>query len=189
MHNQDVLVNRDAFSSGQISSKIWLCEELERMAFTSPQKIWVFGGWYGIASFLLLSRGNLSIDSIRSFDIDSTCESIADMVCENWVWKNWTFKAFTADCNNMQYENERPDIVINCSTEHFTSDSWWKLIPADTIVVLQSNNMPLDDHVSCCDTLDDMVEKFPVREIFYKGALEFKYPDWGFTRFMIIGRK
>ena len=49
-----IYINSEAFSSGQISSKLWLCEQLENIPFDKPQIIWIYGGWYGILSFLLL---------------------------------------------------------------------------------------------------------------------------------------
>ena len=33
--SQMVSVDKDAFSSGQVGSKLWLCEELERLKWTS----------------------------------------------------------------------------------------------------------------------------------------------------------
>ena len=184
-----VSVNKDAFSSGQISSKLWLCEKLEAVPFSKPQVIWIYGGWYGILSFLLLSRQRVPIKHIRSFDIDPTCQPIADALLENWVWQEWKFKAFTSDCNTMSFADERPDIVINCSTEHFTCDDWFKSIPTGTMLVIQSNNMQHDDHHSCVSDADHLHRIFPLSQVIYKGNMDFVYPDWQFSRFMIIGRK
>lgn len=182
-------VDADAFSSGQISSKLWLCEMLESLDIKTPQKIWVYGGWYGCASLMLLSRGQLPIDHIRSFDIDPECETVADSLLENWVWKNWTFKALTVDCNLIEFNKECPDIIINCSTEHFTSKHWWYNIPKHVICVLQSNNMPHHDHHDCVSTLNEFSRKYRMSQPLYQGQLDFNYPNWQFSRFMIIGRK
>jgi hypothetical protein len=189
MHDKLIQINKDSFSSGQISSKLWLCQELEKHVFAKPQKIWVFGGWYGIASLLLLSRQNIAINEIRSFDIDPNCEMIADTLLENWVWKNWQFKAITCDCNHIVYDNDVPDIIINCSTEHFDSDDWWKNIPSGTMTVIQSNNMPHEEHVSCLNSVDDLAAQFTMQTVTYKGTIDFHYPTWSFSRFMVIGIK
>lgn len=181
---------KDAFSSGQISSKLWLCEELEKIETGLPKIIWLYGGWYGITALLLLSRGTLPISLVRSFDVDPLCEPIADTLLENWVWQDWKFKAKTEDCNKIIFKDHvRPHIIINTSTEHFTSIDWFDNIPPNTTVVLQSNNMPHEDHVSCYDKLDDFVKTFPFTNLLYKGNLDFKYPTWEFSRYMIIGRK
>jgi hypothetical protein len=80
------MFNKDAFSSGQIGSKIWLCEKLEKLNWSSDLT-YIYGGWYGITAFLLLSRGKFNVSKIRSLDIDPSCEPIADMINENWVWQ------------------------------------------------------------------------------------------------------
>ena len=186
-------VARDAFSSGQVSSKIWLCEELERLSWQRPQVIWVYGGWHGIMSLLLLSRGRMPIKHIRSFDVDPSCEETADALMENWVWQGWTFKALTVDCNGMDplssEPSARPDVIVNTSTEHFTSTAWFDSIPTGTMVALQSNDMDNEDHHSCVKNLEEMKKMFPLTDIMYEGRLHFAYPTWDFNRFMIIGRK
>jgi len=180
----NTLVNKDAFSNGQIDSKLWLCEELERLGWTSDLT-YIYAGWYGITSFLLLSRGKFQVNKIRSLDIDPSCQSVADMINENWVFKEWKFKAFTQDCNN--FEGQYGDLVINTSTEHFHSMEWFSRLPSGTRVILQGNNMPHDDHFVHTDTLEDFVNTYPLSSIAYQGQQEFKYPKWSFTRYMLIG--
>ena len=145
-----MIVDKDAFSSGQIGSKIWLCKELEKLNWSS-ELTYIYGGWHGITAFLLLSRGKFQVKKIRSLDLDPTCEAIADMINENWVWQEWKFKAFTQDCNN--YEGQYGDLIINTSTEHFETMDWFDKIKPGTRVVLQGNNMPHDDHRIHSDNL------------------------------------
>jgi hypothetical protein len=180
------MINKDAFSSGQVGSKLWLCEELEKLNWTS-NLTYIYGGWYGITAFLLLSRNNFKVDKIRSLDMDPSCEPIADMINENWVWQEWKFKAFTQDCNNFQ--GQYADLIINTSTEHFDSIEWFANIPSGTRVILQGNNMPHDDHVIHSNSLDDFVSHYPLSSIAYKGEKSFVYPNWSFTRYMVIGIK
>lgn len=178
--------NKDAFSNGQVDSKLWLCQELEKLNWSSTETH-IYAGWYGVLAFLLLSRGQFKVDRIRSFDIDPSCEPVADMINENWVIKNWQFKAHTEDCN--VYVPGHPDLVINTSTEHFDSMQWFERLPTGTRVILQGNNMPHDDHVVYSDSLDSFINHYPLSSIAYKGQLEFTYPNWRFTRYMIIGIK
>jgi len=179
-----MLVNKDAFSNGQIDSKLWLCEELERLEWTSDLT-YIYAGWYGVTSFLLLSRGKFQVNKIRSLDLDPSCQPVADMINENWVFKEWTFKAFTQDCNN--FEGQYGDLVINTSTEHFHSMEWFSRLPKGTRVILQGNNMPHDDHFVHSVTLEDFVNIYPLSSIAYQGQKEFNYPEWSFTRYMLIG--
>lgn len=179
-------INKDAFSNGQIESKIWLCEELEEI-FETVDHIWIYGGWYGISAFLLKSRNKINISTIRSFDIDPECQAAADMINENWVFQNWQFKAFTEDCNNLIPKDV--DLIINTSTEHFDSMKWFDNIPDGTVVALQGNNMPHDDHHVHSKSLEDFKQRYSLSELLYEGEKEFVYPNWSFTRYMIIGQK
>jgi len=180
------MFNKDAFSNGQIDSKLWLCRQLEKLEWTS-KLTHVYGGWYGILAFLLLSREQFKVDRIESFDQDTSCEPIADMINNNWVIKEWQFKAHTADCNYPSHSN--PDLIINTSTEHFEQMSWFDMIPPGTRVVLQGNNLVHDDHFGNAQDLAEFEEKYKLEHVVYRGTLNFNYPDWSFTRFMIIGIK
>lgn len=186
-------INTDAFSSGQIGSKIWLCEKLEQSFGASNETIWILGGWHGVTALLILSRGIINAKSIRSFDIDPTCEPIADMLLNNWVWQDWKFKAFTQDCNTLLYDDRRygelPSMVINTSCEHFDSLDWYDRIPAGTKVALQANDMNHDDHISKFKDLDNMKKMYKLSKIKYQGTKYFRYPTWSFARFMLIGYK
>ena len=178
-------INKDAFSSGQVGSKLWLCKQLELTDLYSKETA-VYGGWYGITAFLLLSRGRFNVEKIRSYDIDPACEPIADTINENWVWQDWRFKAFTQDCNQLQTD---ADLIINTSTEHFQSLEWWYNIKPGTAVALQGNNMQHEDHSATKDSLEEFCQQFSLSQEIYRGQLEFVYPSWAFKRFMLIGIK
>ena len=178
-------INKDAFSSGQIGSKVWLCEELEKLNWQSDVTD-IYGGWYGITGFLLLSRGNFNVGKIRSIDLDPQCEKVADMINENWVWQNWKFKAFTADANKWGLE---ADLVINTSSEHFESKEWFEKLPKGTRVVIQGNNMPHEDHHIHSNSAEEFVAMYHLSQIAFAGQKDFIYPTWRFSRYMVIGTK
>ena len=182
----EISICYDAFSSGQVSSKLWLCEELEKLNWIS-NLTYIYGGWYGITAFLLLTRGKFNVNKIRSLDVDPACQPIADLLNENWVWQEQKFKAFTQDCNN--YSGQYGDLVINTSTEHFESNEWFDRLAPGTRVVLQGNDMPHEDHFTHSETLDQFVEQFPLSVIDFAGTKEFVYPTWSFKRHMLIGIK
>ena len=185
-------LDKDAFSSGQIKSKLWLSEKLEQemLAIDNPAlKILCLGGWYGITNFVLRTRDRLNIELFRSIDIDPEVQSIADAINNLWEWQDWQFKAITKDANDFQYSINDFNLVINTSVEHIDSYQWFENIPKDCYVVLQSNNMNHDDHCHNHETLDNMVDEFPLSQLLYRGELLFEYPDWQFKRFMIIGKK
>jgi len=180
------MFNRDAFSNGQVDSKLWLCRELESLSWTSTLTH-ILGGWYGVMAFLLLSR-DFPVKQIRSFDMDPTCEPIADMINENWIIKEWQFKAVTADCDQL-LPGGAADLIINTSTEHFASMQWFDNIVPGTRIALQGNNLIHDDHFGNANSLTEFEQKYKIETVLYKGTRDFVYPDWSFTRFMIIGIK
>lgn len=190
---KELIIDPDSFSSGQISSKIWLCEMIESCFGPSKENIWILGGWHGVTALLVLSRGIIDVESIRSFDIDPQCEKIADSLLNNWVWQNWKFKAFTHDCNQLMYDDGKygrtPSLIINTSCEHFETSLWYDKIPTGTKVALQANDMNHDDHISEFKNIEDMKQKYKLSFLKYQGIKNFTYPTWSFNRFMLIGYK
>lgn len=193
MHDKKISVDVDAFSSGQVASKIWLCNEFTKLNLPQPLNIWIYGGWHGILSFLLLSRHTISINSIRSFDIDPQCQIVADTINENWVWQQWKFKAFTADCNLLNVLSNKygptPNCIINTSTEHMSNMQWFANLPNGMLVILQSNNMQHEDHHQGHGDLDEFDKSYHMVETKYIGQLDFDYNTWQFSRYMKIGIK
>lgn len=187
-------IHEDCFSDGQIKSKLWCCEELEKIiTLHKSYNIWVLGGWNGILPFLLFSRNNIKINQIRSFDLDTDFVKNANTINKVWHMDNWKFLSINKDVNDLDYENEEfceePDIIINTSSEHIDSYIWFDTIPNDKIVVIQSNNMILDDHVNLVNNKDELCDKYKMNNLLYNGSLDFNYDTWSFTRFMIIGTK
>ena len=180
------MFNKDAFSNGQIDSKLWLCRELENLGWTSDLTH-IYGGWYGILAFLLLSREKFKVGRIESFDVDPTCKEYADAINENWVVNNGIFSSYTLDCN--QEVPNIADLIINTSTEHFEGMAWFNEIPRGTRIILQGNNMPHDDHFICSNNLQEFVNRYKLQTIIYQGSLDFNYTSWNFSRYMVIGIK
>ena len=183
----------NSFSSAQMQSKLWLVQRLESVLLEERPiedgyRIWILAGWYGLTNLLLRTRNQVPVLEVRSFDIDSSCESIADCLNNFWVWKAWEFKAHTADINLLEY-TPRPDVVINSSVEHMTSNLWWDNIPIGTIVCLQASDMEDEDHVNKFSTSRDLFEAYPVKELIYEGIKRFEFDDKAFYRVMIIGIK
>ena len=189
--------HRDAFSHGQILSKLWLCNELERLLTTESQTIWVYGGWYCLTNFLLRSRQLVSVKNLCSFDIDPDATTNARIINNTWECEG-TFRAFTYDCNTVDpstpwlYESEPPDIIINTATEHFDKKEWFNAIPSGTRVILQSNDLAHDDHVgtvALSESVDALIAMYPLRTIEFSGNKPFRYPQMSYDRYMVIGRK
>lgn len=66
----------ESFWKGQINSKVWLIEHLERHYQNRPYNILLCGGWNGVLATLLFNS-MMDITRIVSMDIDAKCEEIA----------------------------------------------------------------------------------------------------------------
>lgn len=178
-----------AFMSGQVISKLWLCEELEpilRERFEHAPDVWILGGWYGMTSFLLQSR-EAHVVHVTSFDADPQATAGARVYNEAFLHLN-TFQAVTQDVHTLDY-SASPDVIINTSAEHMPDRSWFSAIPAGKLVVIQTNNMPHDDHVFAHQCVEELEKEFPLSTKIFAGDLPFYYDDWSFKRFMLIGIK
>lgn len=191
-------VMTDAFSLGQLKSKLWLIENLPDNLGT----VFICAGWYGTLASLMFEKCRDKFDKIRSFDIDKTCAPIADTMNRPWVLDEWQFKASTLDIMNMEYPTvytthrangtevelcEMPDTIINTSCEHLEDfTKWYKKIPSSKLVILQANDYhEIDEHVNTYNTLEEFSASAPMSTVLYEGELALpKY-----TRFMKIGFK
>lgn len=178
-----------AFMSGQISSKLWMARNLEELCPQPSSRVFVLGGWYCVTNFILRSRDVLPIHEVYSFDADPEATKGALILNENWIYRE-EFKAVTQDVNTLDYLGWGlpPDIVINTSTEHMEGRDWFDNIPQGTWVVLQSTNMPDDDHHHGVGSLEELKAKFPLDQVF-ADTLHVDYETWSFDRFMVMGRK
>lgn len=180
--SKDPIRTLDAFWRGQINSKTWLIENLTPYV-TRPVTIDIHGGWVGVLASLLF-QSKLPVNRIRTVDIDPECELIARTMNkkEEILGK---FTAVTADMCNMEIT---ADIVINTSCEHLSNEQynrWFNNLPEQSIVVMQSNNYKIDEHVRTADSLDHFIKQSHLSKILYSGELELPL----YKRFMILGQK
>ena len=191
----------DCFARGQLQSKAWLVKELKEL---DPKLGTVFlcAGWYATLSTMLFEN-DFEIDKVRSFDIDQSCASIAEIFNKPWTMKDWQFKASTADIKDINYSGytyktsksdgseselyDEPDTIINTSCEHIDNFSeWYDRIPEGKLIILQSNNyFEVEEHVNCSNDIEEFKAQAPCKEYLFTGTLDLGI----YKRFMIIGRK
>jgi hypothetical protein len=171
----------DAFWSGQLKSKEWLIKNL-RKHVNKVVSVDIHGGWVGVLASMLF-QSDIICTTIRSIDIDPTCEPIANMMNkgEEMVGK---FRAVTADMCDIRSD---ADVVINTSCEHITQDQydlWLSGMPYNTLFVLQSNNYNIPEHVRTANNLKEFEEQCGLN-VMWSGELELPL----YTRYMIIGKQ
>lgn len=191
---QNLKFDTDAFSAGQIESKIWAAENLEivvKQLEIQPLRMYVLGGWYSLLHFILQVRKNINIEYCRSIDLDPIVSYTANKINNTWELNKWQFRAYPFDANKLEYtyDTDRVNCVVNTSTEHFKSKLWYDLIPTGTLVLLQSNDLEIPDHVSRPKSLDDFTKSYPVTKSLFTGTKNFQFDSMIFNRHMIIGIK
>ena len=202
----------DAFSRGQLKSKLWLIEELENNNIKLGDVIYVCAGWYGVLPALLFERCDIP-GHIYSFDIDDTTDLPAITLNKEQIIEN-KFKAFVKDIKTLKYDREeldrkrykyidelnyevieakheveKPTCVINTSCEHIADfDTWWNSIPKGTLVILQNNDFIEHEDETVVNTVKDVDEwanSLNLSKQIFTGTLALEH----YNRFMIIGEK
>jgi len=179
--SSDPMRTMDAFWQGQLKSKVWLIKNLRKHVkrFVTVD---IHGGWVGTLASMLF-QSDVPVMSIRSIDIDPTCEPIAINMnkIEEMVGK---FQAITADMCSITSD---ADVIINTSCEHITQeqfDLWKSNMSPTSLLVLQSNNYDIPEHVRTAKTLEEFKSQCDINVI-WAGELDLPL----YKRFMIIGKR
>jgi len=172
----------DAFWSGQLKSKEWLIDCLDEH-IDYAVTVDIHGGWVGVLASMLF-QSNIPCSYIRSVDIDPHCEHVANTM-NQLEYNQGKFRAITGDMTSIRSDT---DVIINTSCEHISQDQydlWLSGLRQDAIVVLQSNNYEIPEHVRTAQSLEEFEQQCQLSRVLYKG--EMKLPLY--TRFMVIGFK
>lgn len=177
----------DAFSRGQLQSKLWLSDmvkQLETPTGLLGELVYVCAGWYGVLPAILFERNN--VQNILSFDIDPSTDNVADSLNKEQQI-DAKFKAFVADVHELgvnkpdnkrlptrhyKYEDmtnftttdsiteiNKPTTIINTSCEHIENFSdWWDTIPTGRLVIMQNNNFTEHDDDTVHNTVESLEE-------------------------------
>lgn len=179
-------IDHTSFSHGQIVSKVWLCDNIEKY-LKNDTKILILGAWYNVLGFMLLTRYK-QITKITGVDINKDVKFIADRICDAWpsIVKNITMDADLFDSSDY-------DIIINCSPEHMQTNDWFDNISKNKLVIIQSSDVTIEEEPwLVCNpnpTLDILVNKYVLNNTYLVDTLSIDYPHWGYKRFMLIGEK
>ena len=179
-NSNDPLRTLESFWKGQLRSKEWLIKNLG-VYVGKPVTIDIFGGWNGVLASMLF-HAPYPVKSILSIDIDPKCESTATTMnkLEHIAGR---FHAVTADMCNLRSD---ADVAINTSCEHITQDQyeqWLTGLPYNSLIVLQSNNYNIHEHIRTADSLEEFIEQSHL-DVYWSGKLELPLYD----RYMIIGK-
>jgi hypothetical protein len=178
--SEDPMRTMDAFWSGQLKSKEWLITNL-RKNVKKVVSIDIHGGWVGVLASMLF-QSDIYVTKIRSIDIDPACESIANMMNKKEEMTGM-FRAVTSDMCEIRSD---ADVVINTSCEHITQDQydlWLSGMPHNSLLVLQSNDYDIPEHVRTAKDLEEFKTQCGIT-VLWSGELELPL----YKRFMVIGK-
>jgi hypothetical protein len=176
----DPMRTMDAFWQGQMRSKEWLIDCLGKHIHRSV-RIDIHGGWVGVLASMLF-QSDIPTHYICSVDLDPTCEPIATMM-NKIEEQDGKFRAITS---NMCSVPVHGDVIINTSCEHITQEqyeTWLSRMPKDSLLVLQSNNYKIDEHVRIANNLSEFENQSHLNVI-WSGEIQLQL----YKRFMIIGK-
>ena len=175
---------KGSFTRDLIASKVWLLNELARIA---PQvgTVYVLGSWYGNLGVLL------ALDPVirykRLINVETNQQFLqASRRIQDYVGMNNT-EYMLADANDLDYQQLGSDgVVINTSLTDMPGRAWFDHIPSGTLVAMQSRD---HDPGNEAHSTQDITDRYPLSEIIYDGKLELADPETRYTRYMVIGIK
>ncbi len=184
-------IELSSFSPSQIESKIWLCQELEKVLENkNPVDIWIIAGWYNILGFLLFTRERIPIKKMHHFDFEKSAVETSKAFCSFWL-KKGVYESSVQDCSSLNYDKDPPNIIINTSCEHLNSWDWFENLPKGVIFALQANNILHPNHPNSFRILSDfkeIVNKNSPSKFLFEGVKSFDSLS-AFQQFMLIGVK
>jgi hypothetical protein len=166
---------RDAFRVKQMQGKVELLKKISELV-NKDSNILLIGSWIGFTSFCLYKLG---YNNVHEVDPDSRLNPITNHL--NRFNKN--FKHFDNDVNNIDISSYT--CIVNTSCEHISDNRWFDSINHQSLIFLQSTDYQSWDHTNTCNSIQDMISKYPLDNILYANTLELQT----YNRFFLVGTK
>ena len=166
----------ECFWESQMQSKAWLLSELDPAVGKKNwwyDNIYVFGGWYGVFTQILLEHINCGV--AYNIDIDPKCAVVGlniNVHGEKFIPVTCPMEDYydlMPAVGRHHYDTDK-NLIINTSTEHVSQEvyeKWAADIPDKSKVILQGNNLSgIGSHIRTFDTLEEWCEMNGVDESF-----------------------
>lgn len=173
-----------SFTSDLTRGKVWLLKELARIA-PKVDTVYILGSWFGNLALYMHLQPTVKFDRIINVEIDSERlnqgQRMLDHVGADRV------ESMLKDANELDYQQLGPNgVVVNTSLTTMSNDQWFERIPAGTNVVLQARDQ---DPGEPYRNTQDIIDRFPMNQVYYTGTLDLQDPETEYQRFMVIGQK
>lgn len=169
----------DMLSQGQIASKAWLLETVDRLDLDLGDTL-VVGGWAGLLSLALLTQMPERCGRVATLDIDVEAARAADLLLRAFVMDDLRAVSTLGDAMALEPSDLRltrvrsdgsrvplrlrtPRTVVNTSWEHLDApEAWFERLPAGRLIIVQAHDDPgLEGHVSPVPSLEALTAATP----------------------------
>lgn len=173
-----------SFTRDLTASKVWLLSELEKIQ-REFSTAYILGSWYGNLALYMTLQPRIHTDKIVLVEKNKEFLSGSKRILDHVGADNIEY--MLADSNKLDYRQLGDQgVVINTSLTDMPGRSWFLNIPAGTLVVMQGRDQdPGQEYHST----QQIVNRFPLREVLYHGRIQLRDPQTEYTRYMVIGRK
>ena len=187
----------ESFYHGLVLSKLWLCEELEKILDIEGIKkptVYVLGGWHNLMSFMMITRNPHRYQEFHSYDKDNESTTIANQICDTWKIEEPRVYNHTKNVSLLDFSNSKNTIFINCSVDQFEDTKWFSTIPIGSIVCMQTTDI-IDDNPKWeinqkTKDINEFSDRYNLNTILYSGSKNIKYGhELYYNRLMLIGYK
>lgn len=187
----------ESFRHGLVNSKIWLCQELERIMYNQNMhnpSLHILACWDNLLAFMLLTRKPKFYGVVHGYDIDETAIASANQITNTWIHDYPKVYNHVLDVNNTDFSAAGEEsIFINCSVDHMDNIRWFESIPKGRLVCIQATDMEDQNEPwlikQTTKDIDELCGRFQLTDILFKGTREIYYSTFSYNRFMLIGIK
>jgi hypothetical protein len=173
-----------SFTPDLIKSKVWLLDELAQVA-PNVGTVYILGSWYGNLALYMQLQPTFDYTNIINVEQDQAMLDQSARMLDRVGAEN--VEHMHKDANDLDYRQlGNAGVVINCSLTDMDGTDWFKHIPDGTLVVLQARD---HDPGYQFASPKDILDKFPLDQVYYTGTLALQDPETRYNRFMVIGRK
>jgi hypothetical protein len=190
------MTQHESFSHSLVSSKLWLCEKLERIIDEQLIKnpvVNILAGWDNLLGFIMLIRRPRFYGVVNSYDINGQHINDANAICDYWNYEYPKVYNHLRDIKTLDFTNAGDEsIFINCSVDQLEGTDWYDIIPANKLVCLQCTDLPISHEgwdIKQSYTIEDFMKTYQMSRFLFCESKTFDYGHLQFNRHMLIGIK
>lgn len=167
-----------------VFSKIWLIQELYKIQ-PNISTMYILGAWYGNLAFMIDYYQRPRVKKIINVETDKKFLRTSQKILDKAGYDNVEY--MLSDANDLDYRQlDDNSVVANTSLTDMPGRAWFQNIPDGQLIVLQGR-----DHDPNRNFYgpEDILKRFPLAQVLYRGRIQLQDPETKYHRSMIIGVK